>query len=279
MLGQHPQAYGVPELNLFTADTLDGLLEGMPGIRQLRMQGLLRVASQLYSGEQTLESLDLARRWYLNRLYCSTGDIYRELCQKVFPLRIIDKSPTYCTKRENLQRIPQAFPNACYLHLVRHPRTQGQSMVNISGGLMAILGNAIDYSTFPPTIDPQFWWYEMQCNILNFLKTIPADQQMRLRGEDILTHPRHYFQQICAWLHLDWSEEAFAAMLKPEESPFANYGPYTAHYGNDPNFLKSPHFRKRTIPPSHLEGPLPWRPDGKGLVPDVANLARALGYE
>src|SRR5215475_14600268 len=71
MLGQHPQAYGMPELNLFISDTLKGLLEELTGYRQIQIHGLLRAVSQLYSGEQTLNSVDMARRWLLSRFEAS----------------------------------------------------------------------------------------------------------------------------------------------------------------------------------------------------------------
>jgi hypothetical protein len=279
MLGQHPQAYGVLELNLFVADTLEALTEAMPAIRQLRLHGLLRTIAQLYAGEQNLLSLEMARRWILDRNHWSTGEVYRELCLKVSPRQIFDKSPIYVTKRENLPRIQQTFPDAYYLHLIRHPRTQGRSMMNISNGLMAILGNSFDYSTVPPTVDPQFWWYEIQLNILDFLSTVPLSHQMRLKGEDILSNPKLYFEKISRWLNLEWNDSILEAMLRPQNSPYACVGPYGAHYGNDPNFLKTPFFSQRTISPSNLEGSLPWRPDGKGFVRDVIELAQELGYD
>ena len=77
------------------------------GYRQIQLHGLLRIVAQLYSGEQTLDSIDMARRWLLPRMGHSTADIYRELCRKVTPLRIVDKSPIYGLKPETLHRIPR----------------------------------------------------------------------------------------------------------------------------------------------------------------------------
>jgi hypothetical protein len=119
----------------------------------------------------------------------------------------------------------------------------------------------------------------MQRNILDFLSTIPAEQQMRLRGEDILSDPRSHFEQLCQWLNLAWDESVFQAMLRPEDSSYASIGPYGVHLGNDPNFLKSPAFRYKPLAPSKLEGSLPWREDNKGFLPPVIKLAQELGYE
>jgi len=279
MLGQHPETYGVPELNLFISENLEQLLERLKGIQQFQMHGLLRTVAQLYAGEQTILSVDMAYRWIFNRIHWSTGDVYLELCRKVGFRRIVDKSPVYATKPEILNQIRHTFPDAHYIHLLRHPRTQGQSMMNIANGAMARLTNSIDYSTKPPTVDPQYSWYRMQNNILEFLSTVPAEQQMRFRGEDILNEPKLHFEKLCKWLNLAWDESIFEAILRPQDSPYACLGPYGAHLGNDPNFLKSPAFRYKPITPSHLDGPLPWRKDNKEFIPVVVKLAQDLGYE
>lgn len=179
-----------------------------------------------------------------------------------------------------LERINLAFPGAYFLHITRHPKTQGTSMMNIGEGKMAILSNSIDYSTEPPTIDPQFVWAHIQRSILTFLEKIPAERQMRLRGEDILGDPGTYFEKIAHWLGWEWNPAALAAMLRPQDSPFACIGPYGAPLGNDPNYLKSPAFRARAkAAESQLEGPLSWRKDGKGFIADVVELAQQLGYQ
>jgi hypothetical protein len=279
MLGRHPELYGVPELNLFTTETIEQLIQRMKGARLRQQHGFLRTVAQLYAGEQTVLSIDMARRWMFNRLHMSTGEVYIELCRKVAPLRIIDKSPSYSMKSVHLERIQKTFPGAHYLHLIRHPRTQGQSVMNLSGGLLAKLCRSIDYSTKPLTFDPQYMWYRGQSKILDFLSTVPSHQQMRLRGEDILNDPRSYFEKICQWLNLSWNESIYEAMLRPQDSPYACFGPYGARLGNDPNFLKSPAFRYKPLAPSKLEGSLPWREDNKGFLPPVIKLAQELGYE
>ncbi len=278
MLGQHPQVYGVPELNLFIAETLKELIEELGGYRQIQIHGLVRTVSHLYAGEQTLLGVDMARRWMLTRLERTTAEIYYELCDKVFPLRIVDKSPVYSLKQEYLQRIKKAFPEAFYIHLVRHPLTQGESIMNVATGLMAILSNSIDYEVEPPVVDPQIGWYETQTNIMEFLKDIPDNHKLQLRGEDILNDKINYLKKICQWLGLFDDDSAIDAMLHPEDSPYACLGPVGAHLGNDINFLRSPELRNGNVKPGTLDKPLPWREDGKGFMEKVLDLARKFNY-
>lgn len=276
MLGQHPQAYGVPELNLFLAEVMGDLPQNVPSIRQLN--GLFRTVSQLYAGEQTIESVDMAVRWFLRRSDRPTAEVYWELCRQVAPLKIVDKSPAYSLFPKSLQHLGKTFPDAHYIHLLRHPKPQGESVMKLAGGAIAIKTGSIDRSTTPPTVDPQYLWYRIQSNILEFLRTVPAERQIRLRGEDVLNEPQLYFEKICRWLDFTWNESVFQAMLHPQDSPFACLGPYGATLGNDPNFIKSPTYRYRTINLSDLEGPLPWRNDNKGFLSPVLKLARELGY-
>ena len=278
MLGQHPEVYGVPELNLFVVDTLDEFIDTFGGYRQIQQHGLLRTVAQLYAGEQNIITVDMARRWMMRRHTWKVSDIYKELCQKVSPLRIADKSPVYGGSVEIMKRIEDAFPDANYLHLLRHPITQGQSILNIAKGIMAIMADSIDYSTDPPTVDPQIMWYDMQNNILNFLEDIPEQRKMTMRGEDFLNEKDIYLKKICNWLGIADDESAMEAMMHPEDSPFACLGPIGAHLGNDINFLESPKLRPGKISSPELTIPLPWRADNQPLQDSVIKLARDFGY-
>jgi hypothetical protein len=101
---------------------------------------------------------------------------------------------------------------------------------------------------------------------------------MRLRGEDVMAEPERYLAEIARWAGLRDDAGAVDAMMHPERSPFACFGPINALFGNDPNFLAGPTFRphKPKLPP--LNKPVPWRNDGKGLYPEVVALAREFGY-
>jgi hypothetical protein len=278
MLGQHPQLYGMPELNLFVADTLKEFIESMTGYRQIQLHGLIRAVAHLYAGEQSLALLAMVRRWMVPRLRHSTADVYRELVRKAAPLRIVDKSPVYALRKEYLRKINEAFPDSYYLHLLRNPRTQGESMLQVADGVMAKLSDSVDYSTEPPTVDPQLSWYRLQRNIEEFLEGIPARRRLRLRGEDVLNDRERQLRAVCAWLDIAADDAAIDEMLHPERSPFASLGPLGAHLGNDINFLRSPALRPGRVSCPPLEGPLPWRADGRGFRPEVMAMAKRMGY-
>jgi hypothetical protein len=280
MLGQHPEAYGIPEINLLLTDTLADLVTMSQGSRMFLLHGLLRTVAQVYSGEQTLQANQMAHRWITRRLDQSTETIYYELCQRSSPLRLIDKSPAYSKNLTVLNRIRKAFPDAYYLYLVRHPKEQGKSMMKAPQAVATLAASdSLDYSTEPPTIDPQIAWFRRQAKILEFLEMIPARQVMYLRGEDLCSDPRSHLEQLCQWLDFSWNDAIYEQMLHPEDSPYACMGPYGAQWGNNPGFQQSPVFRQSSRKLVPLDGPLPWRRDNQPFKPEVMALAKALGYE
>lgn len=278
MLGQHPEAYGFPELNLFTCDEIGKLLSRCQGKAQLQMHGLLRTIAQLYAGEQTRHSISMAYRWLMARYEYSTAEIYFEICQKIWPLRGVDHSHTYTLDVNCLARMFRVFPEACVLHLVRHPLEQGSATMQGGEAKFAEALGYYDYASDVPIIDPQFAWLSVQKRMIKFLKEVPQKQQMLMRVEDFLGEPELYCEKICNWLGLSWNEAAFEAILHPEDSFYACFGPYGATLGNDTSFLQSPFYNYHPIALASLDNPLPWRPDGKGFIPEVIQLAHQLGY-
>ncbi len=280
MLGQHPETYGFPELNLLVKDTLTEMVRYYQGKSQFQMHGLLRTVSQLYAGEQTRYSIEMAQRWINRRMRCSTAEVYIELCEKIYPLRGVDKSPAYSAAPSHLHRILQTFPNGYFIHLVRHPRAQGNSVMKAGNeGRFAKMTKAYDYSVDPPVIDPQFKWLQVQKRIIKFCKTVPEEQKLLIRGEELLSDPQVNFGKIAHWLGIEWDNDAFEAVTHPQNSPFASLGPVGAPLGNDGNFLRSTGYKPRPIPSSSLDGSLPWRADGKGFIPEVIQLAHEFGYD
>jgi hypothetical protein len=276
MLGQHPQMYGLLEVKLFAAETMQERQElGWP---RWMDHGLLRVVAQLFAGEQTTQTVALARRWLERRADCTCVSVFRELAEQVNPRRLVDRNHAYKDSSEQLQRARRAFPNAKFIHLLRHPGPQGESLWKLMD--KAKLGRASNYSPDPPRTDFQKLWYTAQMNIITFLDGLPEGQWMRIRGEDLLVEPHTYLRKITEWLELRTDEEAIEAMKHPEQWPYARFGPLNAPFGSDPNFLRDPVLRR----PSRakeltLEGPLNWRQDGGGFSPEVKELAREFGYE
>jgi hypothetical protein len=296
MLGQHPQMYGFPETQLFTSANLaqqwGGNLEAKYRIRH----GLLRVVAQLYFGEQTEVTVKLARGWLRRRAHFNTGFVFELLAQRVSPLIPVEKSTDVVYHIDSLHRMYGFFPQARFIHLLRHPRGHGESNVSYyrKGAEQGRpphlpwlfrshlnIRHPTGEGWRPLTtgiLDPQHGWYVHNKNILKFLESVPDDQQMRVRAEDLLTDPDRGLKEIADWMGLRTDDEAIEAMKHPERSPYALIGPPGARWGNSGLFLENPVLRPDRVKPQSLEGALSWLEDGQGFLPAVKQLAREFGY-
>jgi hypothetical protein len=283
MIGQHPELFGVPELNLFNFPKVTGLWQAASdqvGFNANRRHGLLRTLAEVLFAEQTDETILGAAHWVAAREDWSTAQIFAAMRELVHPLSIVDKSPTYTMESERLYRIHEACPDARYIHLVRHPVKQCESVMKLNYGAFALFVNSIEYRDGKAHIEPQIAWHDMNVNIVDFLENaIPPDRYMRVRGESIMEHPKEKLREICRWLGIRDDEEAIDEMMHPERSPFACFGPVTALFGNDPNFLRDPAFSQRAQKLPSLDGPVSWRNDGTGLYPEVIQMAKMFGYQ
>ena len=293
MLGQHPQMHGLPETHLFGDETM-ALWWARAGRAEYPMaDGLLRAVAQICFREQTAESIKLAVGWLRRRSGLTSGMILEELAREADPSILIEKSPSTVHTIGSMERVLRFFPQARFIHLVRHPKGYSESVLKYLDEL-AKLGPVPGWLTylaaFPepstdwetesqhPDVDPQRGWYVLNMNIVTFLNSVSHTQWIRVRGEDLLANPDQDLPQIADWMGLRTDDEAIEEMKHPERSPYACFGPPGARIGNDILFLQNPVARLVRVESYSLEGPLEWRHDGKGFLPEVKELARDFGY-
>lgn len=289
MLGQHPDLYGLPELQSFCAETVAEWWGVCAQASYPMVHGMLRAVAEIVYGEQTPESVGEASGWLRRRLGWSTGMVLEELATRVAPRRVVEKSPSTVYDVVFMQRVLAMFPNARFLHLVRHPSAQAGSVhaaINAAaqhgpvpqwllrlGAYQAwVPGQAL-----PPDIPlaPELGWLELNQNILEFLATVPAGQQRRVRGEDVLADPVNGLRDVAAWLGIRTDDEALEATGHPETSPFSTFGPPGARLGNDANFLRNPRLRPERATSRASDAQAPTL---VGLPIAVRELAGSFGY-
>lgn len=272
VIGQHPDAFGLPEVHLFAEETVGGLLDFETPIfgRIGATSGLKRAVSELAFQEQTFESIKRAAEWCEERRNKSGAELFRELCELAGERVVIDKSPTN-SHPDRLARIHREFPNAKYLHLSRHPRATCRSQHKAYAGRKSYRGKT--------TFDHEAYWRTRHQSILDFSQHLDPGQYMFLHGEWFFEFPELFLTQICEWLDLSAAPEAIAEMMKPELSPFAVIGPDNARYGNNVGFIEKPHLRVGPIKAETLDGPLEWVTDRHAhFSGPTRSLANQLGY-
>jgi Sulfotransferase family len=289
MIGQHPQMYSLPETNLFGAETIGRWREQCESAIYNMDHGIHRTIAELYFGGQTETGVVLARGWLRRRSHLSTGNLLEQLAKRVHPKVLVEKSPSLVYDPQALRRVFSAFPGARFIHLTRHPRGQGGSVMRRLERRRANapqwITDLTSFSLTPGDVsgadepDPQAAWYVLNLNICNFLDSVPAEQWTRIQGEAVLTDPDDALGSILKWLNLRTDPEAMERMKHPEASPYSRVGPPGAEGGNDVLFMRNPFLRSSRAQSHSLEGPLAWRLDGAGFAPVVKELARKFGYE
>jgi hypothetical protein len=277
MLGQHPDLVGLPELKLFAYPTVGELEASLPrfwferGVMH-RSPGLVRTVAEVVFGDQSIGSLNQARNWLEERYSWSGADLLDFLMKPLLPRRCVEKSPENVETDPALARLAAAYPQARYLHLVRHPVTTQRSIEAHLESMLPGRGRAGQ-----PMSGIAAWFVTHQ-RILRFAATLPNDRYLRVRAEDVLNDTSAHLHAIAVWLRLCSDAPAIEAMKHPERSPFAGPGPTNSGVvgGNDPAFLRDPNPRSVSLPktidmpPGWSESPATWHL--------VTKLAARLGY-
>lgn len=275
MIGMHPELRGFPELSLFRAERVGELLENPSGFRglkaDLRTAGLARTLAQLHEGVQTEEAVARARVWLSERGAWRTANLFDYLLDCIAPAVGVEKSPENSSREDFLQRVTDSYPRARFVHLTRHPVPTVESMAQAWRGL-----NFWDLPEDLFYVHLLGIWLFTNARIKRLTDSLPPSRWLRIRSEDVLTRPREILPEVCRWLGIDDGVDSVDAMLHPEKSPFARFGPPNGPGGNDPGFLASPVPRPAKVPKT-IAIPSDWVVDPWLLVA-VVEMAAALGY-
>jgi hypothetical protein len=273
VLAGHPDLFGFPEMLLFTAPTVRGLLaeqERRPKIPapwiRARLTGVLRAVAQLHEGSQAPEAIERAERWLAERSDWPTASLMDHLLNLAGPRTGIENSPDTAVTDEALQACLAAYPNARFIHLTRHPVTSQRSMHEH-------VGQGWRRSRQELTARCATVWLRTHVRIAKALTPLPPERWLRVRAEDLLRDPATTLPRICSWLGLRCDAEIISRMRRTEEWCFADTGPADNLYGGDLKFLRSP-----VLQPTPDPGPVVFDPSWE-LRPDVVDrMTRLAGY-
>ncbi|MEM9386840.1 MAG: sulfotransferase [Pseudomonadota bacterium] len=278
MIGSHPQMCGLPETNLFAADSYEELTR-LYRLRPRFQHGLLRAVAELGLGGQAESDIEAAKRWLEENSHLTSAEMFNDIRNWAAPRAVVEKSPMFVFLEGALDRIVDAYPEARFLHLTRHPRGTLESnyetrqMQEKATGKMG-LGRSDEGDD---NMTPEKMWLQPHLRVMETLETLPPDNYMTLRGESFMSAPDVYLPQICEWLGISTAQADVDRMMKPELSPFACMGPSNAPLGNDPNFLRSPELRPYKEKESDLDSPMSWD-DSLHFDEAVQHYAMYFGY-
>ncbi|MGD1919423.1 MAG: alpha/beta fold hydrolase, partial [Pleurocapsa sp.] len=259
MLAGHPDLSSPPELHLLPFETMKER-EAELGISQLG-EGLKRAFMAL-KGINAAESQTLVEGLIEENL--SVAQVYQMLQQLAGEKLLLDKSPTYASNRDTLDKAEKLFNNPKYIHLVRHPYSVIESFTRMRMDKLVGSGNGDPYEM------AELIWRNRNQNIINFAEDINPDRYHLVYYEDLVSKPRQVMTGISEFLEIPFDE----AQLTPYQGDRMTDGVNnTAMSVGDPNFLN-----RQTIDPKLAQT---WREIKlpKILSTYTQQLAQQLKYE
>ena len=278
MLGQHPQCWGLPEINLELSGNLDALIRDMTGMRSAQLHGLLRSLSQLLTGEQTIIGVEAARRRLSRHAYLPTSAVWQLLAQRIAPKRIVAPVTSAIFEGSSLSRLVDSFPAARFVALKMHPKSHGESVMAQHGGAAAWLLGAVDETVAPVMPEPSEIWQLAKTALADLVELVDPKQFIALRIEDLAHANAPTLRDLTAQLGLSFTDDDLAAMQKPQASVFLGRGPFGAHFGGEILSLQALAKAIAPLDTLTLEGWAPWRTDGMPLDKSLRQQASAQGY-
>ena len=223
MLAGHPALLSPPELHLLPFSTMAERSQEL-AISHLG-EGLERALIEL-KGINGVESQELVND--LVQKNASISEVYGLLQQLAGDRILVDKSPTYASSRETLERAEQLFPQAKYIHLVRHPYGVIESFTRMR--MEKLVGTGEENGE---KLANQIWG-EGNDNILDFLGKIDRERHYQVRYEELVAQPQRVMEGVCQFLDIPFH----SGVLEPYQGERMTDGIHQNSLSlGDPNFL------------------------------------------
>ena len=223
MLAGHPSLSSPPELHLLPFDTM-AEREAELGVSQLG-EGLKRAF-------MALKNIDAAQSQKLVdeliKENASVTEVYHQLQQLAGDRLLVDKSPSYASNRETLDKAEAMFEGAKYIHLVRHPYAVIESFARMRMDKLVGSGDANPYEL------AELIWRDSNQNILDLARDIDPERYHLVYYEDLVSKPQAVLTEICDFLDIPFDE----ALLTPYQGDRMTDGVSDRAMSlGDPNFL------------------------------------------
>ncbi|HEV7506854.1 MAG TPA: non-ribosomal peptide synthase/polyketide synthase [Thermoanaerobaculia bacterium] len=197
MLAGNPNLFAPPELELLSFRTLAERREAFPGRNSFWLEGATRGVMEIRRCSAEEAEALLAE---LEGRGATTRELYRLMQEWIGDRLLVDKTPSYALDLAVLRRAEEAFADARYVHLLRHPYGMIRSFEEAK--LEQVFFR--HPHSLPRRELAELIWLVSQQNILQFLAEVPADRQLRVRFEELVAEPERELRRICEFLGLEY---------------------------------------------------------------------------
>lgn len=189
MLAGHPQLFAATELQLLGFNNLHERRNAYCGKFSLWLEGTLRAIMEI-KGCSAEEAKQLMSDYEAQGL--TTQQFYALLQSWIGERILVDKSPSYVLDPEALHKAEADFDETFYIHLVRHPYPMVRSFESYHMDQVLYLKE----HNFAPRQLGELVWLASH-NTLDFLSKIPAQRQLRISFETLVSQPRTVMEDFC----------------------------------------------------------------------------------
>ncbi|MFZ5515901.1 MAG: amino acid adenylation domain-containing protein [Candidatus Zhuqueibacterota bacterium] len=206
MLAGNPKLFAPPELDILSFNTLAERRQAFADDFSIWLEATWRAIMEIKNCD-----LETARSIMeeSERQQLSSKEFYRQLQEWIGDRLLVDKTPSYPLDIEILKRAEASFDKPYYIHLTRHPYATIYSFLEAK-----LDKNFFRYEhPFSRQELSEIIWIICHQNILEFLKDIPEERQIRINFESLVTYPEPILQGVCEFLNIDFHP----GMLKPYE--------------------------------------------------------------
>ncbi|MEU4643707.1 amino acid adenylation domain-containing protein [Micromonospora sp. NPDC023814] len=201
MLAGNPDLFVPPELELLGFDSMAERTRALEGPHSYARDGLARAVRELLGGDPR-EAHDFIER----QRDLTIGGLYQLITRLLGHRRLVDKTSTYAMDLSALRRAGRLFPEARYLHLIRHPAAMIASYQEVK--LDQVFRHPHD---FTPRQLAELIWLVSNLNVAEFFESVPAGRQLRVRFEDLLDDPAEVLRDVARFVGVPFHQ----AMLDP----------------------------------------------------------------
>lgn len=274
LLGGHPRALALPEIRLFSCESVGELLT-LPKHGDARCNdGLLRAIAYLFFGGQQDKHIAAAQRFLEHRQDWQTSTLLGSIMERVAPRVAVLHDISAPMHIVELDRWFTATPGATFLHLLRHPATFSDTAEQVIHERLHIPPDYSDHAGHP-RLAPHLLWYRVHDTLQRELASGGnAVFTRQLKLEDLQKALIPTLRGLCRWLGWHHDAETIKAMTRTFASPFAGPGPESAPAGAERGFLSQPEFTAPLGARAHSD-----RLRQSGMPGDILELARAFGYD
>ena len=199
ILAGHPKLFSPPELALLNFRTLKERAETFAGRDEGWMEGLFRAIMEIKNCDFE-KAKKIVREF--EKLNFTTYQMYEKLQEWIGDRILVDKTTTYASNIDYLNRAEYYFDEPFYIQIVRHPSAMIQSYLD--SNLEQVFGSELPYEAREKA---ELFWIINNRNIFNFFKQIPEERKSTIKYEDMVRNPEKVIRELCEKIGIEYEPE------------------------------------------------------------------------